>query len=161
MEMLQKVADNEPVAVAEIASVSSERQKVLRTTQVNARDASFRKIVTTAYNSKCAVTRIQLNLLDAAHILPVSAPGSSDDVRNGVCLSPSYHRALDVGLIYLDESFVMHLNTQKTADLRSKGLHGGIASFRRPLGRPILLPPDRRQWPAPAFIRKANRLRKI
>lgn len=161
MLLLQKIADNEPVAASEIAAVPTKRQKVLRITQVNARDASFRNIVTTAYNSKCAVTRVQLNLLDAAHILPVNAPGSSDDIKNGICLSPTYHRALDAGLIYLDDSFVMHLNPQKSDYLRGKGLHGGLATFRKPLERPISLPPDRRQWPSPSFIRKANRLRKI
>ena len=32
-----------------------------------------------AYDQRCAVTRIQLRLVDAAHILPVGAEGSTID----------------------------------------------------------------------------------
>ncbi|MBU2688676.1 MAG: HNH endonuclease [Actinobacteria bacterium] len=159
--LLQQAADNERIAGSAISLLPVERQKILRTTLVNARSATFRDIVLTAYGSKCAVTRVQLNLLDASHILPVNAPGSSDDVKNGICLSPTYHRAFDAGLIYLDESFVMHLNPDKIEHLRGKGLHGGLVTFRRPLERPISMPPDRHQRPSPTFIRKANHLRQI
>jgi putative restriction endonuclease len=55
-----------------------------------------------AYGNRCAVTRVQLRLVDAAHILPVGTTGSADHVRNGIALSPTYHRAFDAGLIYLD-----------------------------------------------------------
>ena len=40
-----------------------------------------------------SASRIQLGLLDAAHILPVGADGSHDGVTNGLALAPTYHRA--------------------------------------------------------------------
>ena len=46
-----------------------------------------------------------LDLVDAAHILPVGAPESIDDIRNGIAIAPTYHRAYDNGLIYLDEDY--------------------------------------------------------
>lgn len=103
---------------------------------------------------------MQLRLVDAAHILPVGAPDSVDDVRNGLCLSPTYHRAYDRGLIYLDEELHMKLNNERRDSLRDLRLVGGIEKFCEPLGL-IHLPPDREQRPNIALIRKANRFRRI
>jgi putative restriction endonuclease len=104
---------------------------------------------------------MQLRLVEAAHILPVGAEGSTDDVRNGLGLSPTYHRAFDNGLIYLDEDLVMQVNPAKELQLATLRLDGGLADFKRCIGERILLPPDKRQWPAPTTIRKANSYRRI
>lgn len=47
---------------------------------------------------------MQLRLIDAAHILPVGAKDSNDEVNNGLCLALTYYRAYDRCLIYLDEN---------------------------------------------------------
>jgi putative restriction endonuclease len=60
---------------------------------------------------------MQLRLVDAAHILPVGAVDSTDDVQNGVALSPTYHRAFDNALIFLDENLVMKINPSKELQL--------------------------------------------
>ena len=83
-----------------------------------------------------------------------------DDVRNGLTLSPTYHRAYDHGLIYLDESYFMRINPEKEAALVASHLDGGLAGFIASLGK-IHLPQDRRQWPEVAFIRRANQHRRI
>jgi putative restriction endonuclease len=115
----------------------------------------------TAYANRCAVTRMQLRLVDAAHILPVSAQNSTDDVRNGLALSPTYHRAFDNALIFLDESLVMRINPAKALQLATLRLEGGLPDFKNYLGKRIHLPPDKRQWPEPGMIRKANSYRRI
>ena len=92
--------------------------------------------------------------------LPVRAPDSSDDVRNGIALAPTYHRAYDNGLIFLDEDYNMKINPAKVADLRALNLDGGLQTFSSHLGR-VNLPPDRRQWPNLALIHKANTFRRI
>ncbi len=96
----------------------------------------------------------------AAHILPVGAPDSSDHVTNGLALSPTYHRAYDNGLIYLDDTYRMRINPTRVTELSGLRLDGGIEKFKEPLGK-ILLPPDRAQWPKPDFIRRANTFRLI
>ncbi|MGH8646764.1 MAG: HNH endonuclease [Gammaproteobacteria bacterium] len=98
--------------------------------------------------------------MDAAHILPVGAPGSTDHVRNGIALAPTYHRAFDGGLIYLDEQFRMRLNDGQLHALSRLDLAGGVEAFREPLGQ-IFLPPDLNQRPSSDFIRRANRFRQI
>ncbi|MGH7865609.1 MAG: HNH endonuclease [Candidatus Binataceae bacterium] len=51
--------------------------------------------------------------------------GSADHVRNGVALSPTYHRAFDAGLIYLDEGFRIRLNDGHLETLRRLNLAVG------------------------------------
>jgi len=126
-----------------------------------ARDSDFRRKVTIAYDHRCAVTGLQLKLVDAAHIVPVGAEGSCDDVTNGLCLSPTYHRAYDRGLIVLDENYEMHLNRRKERELVRLGLAGGLTEFKSALGRQIILPADRRQWPSLESIRNANLYRQV
>jgi len=124
------------------------------------RDAAFKQRIFFAYGNRCAVTRVQLRLVEAAHILPVGAPGSSDQVQNGIALSPTYHRAFDAGLIYLDERCDMRLNEGQLHLLQNMDLAGRVDMFRQPLGR-IFLPPDPGQRPSLNFIRRGNRVRQI
>jgi len=148
------------ITEAEIEALTKPRRRLLQTVSRNARDANFRQQVLGAYSHRCAVTRMQLRLVDAAHILPVSVTSSIDDVRNGIALSPTYHRAFDLGLIYLDQDYVMRINAQKEMQLTTLNLTSGIEQFKSSLGR-IHLPADRRQKPHSSFIRKANKFRGI
>lgn len=157
--LLSKAGRFEPITDEEMASITEERRRVVSKVSRLARDGDFRRKVTVAYDRKCCVTGLQLRLIDAAHILPVGAEGSNDDVRNGLCLSPTYHRAYDRGLIFLSENRRMLINKQIRDELVQLGLGSGLQEFARHLGREIFLPPDRRQWPDVRFIRAANQFR--
>lgn len=137
------------------------RRRVLQTMSRLSREGAFRYRALTAYGHRCAVTRTQLRLVDAAHILPVGAQGSTDDIQNGVALSPTFHRAFDSGLIFLDENDVMRINQQKEYQLVTLNQAGGLPAFKDLLDRRTHLPPDRQQWPAVPLIRQANRFRRI
>lgn len=154
-------AVREPPAQQQLEALSTERQRIVSEVSRLSREAGFRQRVLFAYGNRCAVTRVQLSLVDAAHILPVGAPGSADHVTNGIALSPTYHRAFDNGLIYLDEDWRMHVNAGKLQSLERLNLHGGAEAFRAPLERQIFLPPDPQQRPRVEFIRRANRFRRI
>ena len=125
------------------------------------RAACSRQQVLTAYGNRCAISRFQLRLVDAAHILPVGAEGSTDDIQNGLALSPTFHRAFDNGLVSLDEDYVMRINPTKELQLVALRLDGGLSDFKNLLDKRIHLPPDRQQWPELAIIRKANEYRRI
>lgn len=143
----------------EILDLSEQRQLVIRETARWSRSSTFTKQVLNAYDNRCAVTRRKLRLVDAAHILPVkSGDHSIDTVRNGIALSPTYHRAFDRGLIFLDESMVMRLNSSAADELVRHGLDAGINSFAAHLGK-IHLPYDPAQHPDPYYIRLANSYR--
>ncbi len=161
LDILTRAVNLEEIAPDDMATLPQDRQRIIRETSQWARSASFRIQVLQAYGSRCAITRWQLRLVEAAHILPVASGSESiDNVRNGIALSPTYHRAFDRGLIYLDESFQMHINTRQAQDLAGAGLDSGLRGFQAPLGK-IHLPPDRQQWPDPKFIRLANEYRDI
>lgn len=161
LDLLTRIAEQEEITEEEVTNLSQDRERVVRAASRLSRLARFRLQVVNAYENRCAVTRWQLRLVEAAHILPVSAGSESiDDVRNGVALSPTYHRAFDRGLIYLSEDFEMRLNQEQSAEVRSMNLDGGLVDLEGSLGR-IHLPHDRAQWPDHRFIRLANEYRRI
>ncbi|MEW6668365.1 MAG: HNH endonuclease [Thermodesulfobacteriota bacterium] len=159
--LLTKASALEDLAEVEVAKLPEKRKRIVATVNRLSRAACFRQMVLSAYTNRCAVTRMQLRLIDAAHILPVGVEGSTDNVQNGIALSPTYHRAFDNGLIFLDEDLKMRLNPVKEIHLKTLRLDGGLPDFRNLLDRRIHLPPDKRQWPSPDVIRKANSFRRI
>ena len=160
-EILSRVGRLEEVADDEIEALPLKRKRVVSTVARLTRDGNFRRKVTVAYDRMCCVTGMQLRLIDAAHILPVDAEGSIDEVKNGLCLSPTYHRAYDRGLIYLSENFQMLINSSKKKELVELDQAKGIEVFESTLGKEIYLPADRLQWPDPNLVRAANQFREI
>lgn len=160
-DLLVKASSQQDIPDEELLTIPKERQLVVATVKRLSRDASFRTTVRTAYQDRCAVTRMQLRLVEAAHILPVGAHGSTDEVRNGLALSPTFHRAYDHGLIYLTVDYKMKINPEKEDYLMRLNLDGGLPDFKSVLNQRIHLPPDRRQWPDKRYINKANEYRRI
>jgi putative restriction endonuclease len=158
--LLERAAALDDIPEAAVRALTTERRRLIEVTSRLSRLAGFRREVLFAYGHTCAVTRVQLQLVEAAHILPVGAVGSADHATNGLALSPTYHRAFDAGLIYLDDRYEMRLNRRRVTEITGLGLAGGLEGFQSPLGR-VFLPPDRRQWPNKDFIRRANRHRQI
>lgn len=160
LELLTRASALQAIPAPEIEQLTTDRRRIVETVSRLSRASNFREQVLNGYGHRCAVTRLQLRLVDAAHILPVAAPGSSDHIVNGIALSATYHRAFDCGLIYLDEQYVMHFNGEREAELHTLQLDAGLADFKASLGK-IQLPADRRQWPDVRFVRKANRYRRV
>lgn len=163
-EVLEDVAEHaeemdEEVNAEIVQQVSQERVTTVIQVTKKLRDNSFKERVLTAYRNRCAFSSMQLKLVDAAHILPVSQTGSTDATSNGVALSPLYHRAYDKGLVTFNENFQIIVNDNEMTKLREIGFDGGMDSFRNSL-RPIIhLPPARNDRPNANFIREANSLR--
>lgn len=160
-DLLTKAAQSQAVAELPMESLTPERERLVRTISRYSRDSKFRKIIINAYEHRCSVTRVQLKLIDAAHILPVASDGSVDSVNNGIALSPTYHRAYDNCLIYLDENMIMRLNNEKISELTASELTNGLEYFRSFLDQPIHLPQAQNDRPNPEFIKLANKYRRI
>ncbi len=161
LRLLNRAVQLEQIPEADTQALTQDRQRVVRNVGSWARDAGFKRNVLFAYGNRCAVTRLQLRLVDAAHIVPVGAPGSVDQIRNGIALSPTYHRAFDAGLIYLDEQLRMRINEGRLNALQGLNLAGGADAFRQPLGQQIFLTPDANHRPLVEFIRRANTIRQV
>ena len=161
MTMLTKAVELQEIPQQDLSSFAEGRKRIVESVSRYSRDANFRKLVLGAYDNRCAVTRTSLRLVDAAHILPVPSGASSDHVTNGMALSPTFHRAYDNCLIYLDEGFVMRLNKEKAEALRANNLHGGLKQFCSFLDKKIHLPIDANQRPKIEYIKMANKYRRI
>lgn len=159
--VLDRVVRMEPVPAAEIDALTGPRKRIVQTISRLARATNFRDQVISAYEQRCAVTRVQMKLIDAAHIFPVEVLGSTDSVRNGICLSPTYHRAFDHALIYLAPDLKMKLNPAKLDKLKALNLTGGLDYFRQYLDQEIFLPANPQQRPSIEYIRQANEFRGI
>jgi putative restriction endonuclease len=154
--LLQRAAAEEAIPPGDLMQIPAERQRVVARVSRLTRDAGFRRGVVQAYNHTCAVTGIQLRLVEAAHVLPVGVQGSTDAITNGLCLSPTMHAAYDRAFIFLNESYVMRINPAQRDSLQAEGLGGGLDYFEAVTGRRIHLPHNRSLWPDPAMIRLAN-----
>ncbi len=143
-----------------IGSVSDRpRQMVIRRIARRYRAASFSGKVLSAYGHRCAFCRVQLGLLDAAHIVPVSVPGSTDEITNGVALCKLHHFAYDSNLVAFDRHYVIHVSESRVGELADAELDGGLRRFRNALLPELLLPANARNWPNTAYVQTALRVR--
>jgi putative restriction endonuclease len=74
--------------------------------------ASFREAIITAYNGRCAVSRLpEPLLLDAAHIVADKDELLGQPViPNGIPLSKIHHAAFDAHLIGIDPDYRLHVS---------------------------------------------------
>jgi HNH endonuclease len=100
--------DQESIALASSASGILEAAdentvaRARRAVEVLVRDGRFKGRVCTQYDHKCAMCGLNFGLIEAAHIYPASAPGSTDEVWNGVALCRNHHAAFDAHLVWVD-----------------------------------------------------------
>ena len=160
-QILSKAASLEEIPEQNIEDLAIDRKTVVESIRKKSRDANFKKTVMSAYENPCAITRMQLRLVDAAHILPVAVDISNDHVTNGVALSPTFHRAYDGCLIYFDQDCFVRLNNEKVSELRETNLLGGLDTLSSFMDKKIHLPFDQNQRPRVEYIELANRHRRI
>ena len=144
---------------ATIEALPTARKKVVQSVARTLRDREFDNRIMRAYQRRCAFSGVQLNLLDAAHIVPVKTAGSTDETANGIALSPLYHRAYDRSLVTFDEKYRIRVNASKLNSLVQDGLGGGKEQFLANLRPTLLLPAAITDRPNVAYIQQANALR--
>lgn len=123
------------------------------------RDARFRPAVLQAYSHQCAACTISLNLVDAAHIIPVRQDGSTDEVTNGLALCRLHHAAYDNGLIGIRSDYQIIENPTILARLHQLNFLRGIEEFRAQLLPSIRHPAALEARPNPAYLRRGMELR--
>lgn len=132
--------------------------------------ADFQVRVKRAYNFTCALSGMQLWLLDAAHILPAKHRESTNEVSNGIVLQPTLHRAMDTRVIYPKYlgpgRYEFRLNRDKACELvqPKKGGIDGLKLIEKFLDKRIpatRLPTEPDDQPSSVMIKEANRDREI
>ena len=120
--------------------------------EIGPRDPRFRAEVIRAYEHRCAVCKFDLKIggsdfgLEAAHIKWHQA-GGPDDVTNGIALCVIHHKALDRGVIGLNEDLTIIIS----ADLH--GQSWAKEWFEAFKGK-VISAPTRAEWyPKVVYIR--------
>jgi putative restriction endonuclease len=151
LKLLQKIAE-EPTE-EEIRDIpAGPRRTVLQQIQRKVRDQRFRKNILAAYDHRCAMSGIQLDLLDAAHLIPVEHERGTDETKNGICLSAIHHRAFDHGLVGIRKDYTVVVNDKRLGDLKVLGWDGGVDLFKSTLRDQILLPARRNFYPDQDYL---------
>ncbi len=149
-ELVDAKPEDERAFIDEGTTEDSTARRYKVTSVVRAfREARFRPLVLRAYGWRCCLTGVALRLVDAAHVVPVSEPTSTDEPKNGVALNPLLHRAYDVGLLGLLPGGRTAINKRLVDGLQKQKLGDGLemlrsmvpATMRMP-GSPDLCPPD-------------------
>ncbi len=125
------------------------------------RNPKFIKEVKEAYNHRCAMCGIQLECVDAAHIIPISDDLGIDEVENGICLCTLHHRAYDRGILFFDEDFKIKYNDEKINYLTKMKLDSGIHKLNSLTFEKIELPNNAMFYPNKRNIKIANSKRLI
>jgi putative restriction endonuclease len=125
------------------------------------RDPRFKAIVYDAYDNRCAMCGIQLELIEAAHIVPHSHEKGTDEIGNGISLCALHHTAYDRSLIFFDEEFNILINDRKMEYLEKMGLDSGFRKFKALSFDKIQLPANHTLRPNIENIKLANQTRGI
>jgi hypothetical protein len=138
---LESLEEWVPFAAEDRAVYKISRQK---------RDAAFRAIVLSNYDSTCAVTGQRFKSprhveADGAHIIGKDVRGT-DDPRNGVALSRSAHWAFDRGMFTISDQYEVVVNPKIS--------NASVAKFPALEidRRKIVLPTDEHYWPHPEAL---------
>jgi putative restriction endonuclease len=128
------------------------RSKTARVVEAYFREWDFAQRVLSAYSYACAVCGIQLGLIEAAHILPVAAFGSTDQTSNGISLCRIHHRAYDSCLINIAPDLTIRVSEAKLKRLRREGRSAGEEQLLELDGRGLLIVPSPPDNPNPTYL---------
>jgi putative restriction endonuclease len=129
--------ENDPLEIVTQSSVREfellpttlEKLKKSRLVTERKGQGNFRAIITTAYSNKCCISNETTpELLEAAHIQPYFDE-NSNHVKNGLLLRVDLHKLYDNGLLYIDETFKIHISPEVKSEYYQK-LNG--AAIRLP-----------------------------
>jgi putative restriction endonuclease len=130
-----------PESPSEIRELT--RSYAVSTVQRRLYEARFRNAVLDAYGDRCAVCRLHIRpLLDAAHVTADREPKPAIDVREGIALCATHHRAFDANILRYDNEYRIHITVP---DRSGDGEEAMLLVFD---GRELHLPSDEDQWPA-------------
>ncbi len=145
---------------SQISSINNhERRTVITQMARKYRATDFRRRVLGAYNNQCSACGIQLELIDAAHLIPVASLTSTDETKNGLALCKLHHAAFDRNLLSINEKYKIEISESEIERLHTINRLGGIKTFKQMLKTAIILPNDKRDYPPREYIIEARKTR--
>lgn len=132
--------------------VQQERQRLISTRL--SRDARFAPRVKEQFDYACAVCSVQLEIVEAAHIVPVNDTHSSDEIWNGLSLCPNHHTLFDARRFVIAPSLEVVVDNDSITFLESAGRASGVELLTRYRGQRIRAP---RFWQSSAELQERMR----
>ena len=133
-------------------SVLGVRRYVATLTMRRLHQSSFRERVIGAYAHTCILCRLQHDsLLDAAHIIPDSAPDGDPIVNNGLCMCKIHHAAYDHNIIGISPDYMVHVREDILNEKDGPMLRHGLQEVH---GSKIVLPTRRKDYPDPERLER-------
>ena len=86
------------------------------------------------------------SLVDACHIIPF-AETYNDSIKNGLALSPTFHRAFDRGLIAVSDNYEVLIHPK----LKDFNPNSGIGQYEN---QPLSLPANEKFYPSLYSLRE-------
>ena len=121
------------------------RAYVTRLVRARLHQEDFRQRVIRAYQQKCAICRLrQVELLDAAHILPDNDPRSLPVVPNGLALCRLHHAAFDRNVLGVRPDYRVEIRRDVLDEIDGPMLVHGLQGFQ---GAALLVPHAERLRP--------------
>ena len=134
------------------------RREVVRTVSERVGQENFRARVLRAYRRHCAMCALQLDLVVAAHIVPVSADGTNE-TTNGLALCYLHHEAYDRGFVVPDHERRIRVNEPAVRRLRRIQRNSKEEEFLNALREELFLPERQRDYPSADYLRRGMELR--
>jgi putative restriction endonuclease len=110
------------------------------------RGGVFKKEIPKIYGYACCISGMKvtttqnISMIDACHIVPFSE-SYDDTISNGISLCPNLHRAFDRGLIAVDDNYNVIIKPNWIEEQ-------SVYEIKQFIGKPILLPKNKNEWPA-------------
>ena len=135
------------------------RRKFMYTRSAYPRDPRFRAAVLEAYGHACCICGRQLDILEAAHIIPHSDEFSSDSIENGLAMCPEHHMLYDSGLLLPGPDYKLVFNKVLASQLCKNGRGGGIDEVKKLRGKKFAAPNDNNMRPSKKNLTKGIEIR--
>lgn len=149
-ERYVEVALDESLRFVAGFSIEDRRAYAERITRQRLHQPEFRARVLLAYETRCAMCRLQhAELLDAAHILPDTHPSGQPVVPNGLSLCKIHHAAYDQNFIGVRPDLVIEVQSELLHEIDGPMLRHGIQALA---GERLTVPTLPRARPDPARL---------
>jgi putative restriction endonuclease len=102
-----------------------DRERTRLTATRLSRDYRFAPLIKEQFAHSCALCGLQLEIVEAAHIIPIREAHSRDQVWNGLALCPSHHRLYDARRFVVTEGLIVRVDLDTLEFLRESNRHEG------------------------------------
>lgn len=137
---------------------SQGRREVVRRVKERVGQENFRARVLAAYRRHCAMCALQLDLVVAAHIVPVNVEGTNE-TSNGLALCFLHHEAYDRALLTADDRYRIRRNEVALRRLRRIRRNSKEEEFLNFLRSELFLPDRRQDYPSPEYLLRGMAIR--